>query len=141
MSASSCVWAVGKGGRGSLGGESGELGQHSRIQRVGLGEPGGHLAEGAGAIGMHPAQRQAELLRHAHQRALIAAGRFADHVGARRPGALERGGDRRLLIGDAQGAPARVRDVDPLFRHIDSDKKRLGNEALVRRRGCTTTGN
>jgi hypothetical protein len=47
-----------------VGDEGGEAGEHSGIDRIGLGEPGGGPSESAGAIGMHAAKRQAEVGRH-----------------------------------------------------------------------------
>ena len=80
------LWGWRRPGR-LIGDEGGETGEHSSIDRIGLGEPRRSLCESAGAIGMHAAKRQAEAGRHQHQGALIAASRLADHgAAALRPG-------------------------------------------------------
>jgi hypothetical protein len=69
---------------------------------------------------MHAAKRQAELGRHQHQGALIAASRFADHgAAALRPGSSQSFGDGGDRVGDPQGAARRIGDVEPILRNID----------------------
>jgi hypothetical protein len=100
-----CLCARQRNGR-LIGDKGGEAGEHLGIEFIGLGEPGGCLSESAGAIGVDGAQRQAELGRHPHQGALIAAGCFADYGDAvLHPGLPEDRGDCRGLIGDTQAAP------------------------------------
>jgi hypothetical protein len=105
-----------------IGDEGGETGEHSSIDRIGLGEPRRGLSESAGAIGMHATKGQAELGRDPHQGALIAAGRFADHgAAALRPGSAQgfgNGGDR---VGDPHGAARIIGDVEPILRNIDAN--------------------
>jgi hypothetical protein len=71
---------------------------------------------------MHAAKRQAELGRHPHQGALIAASRFADHgAAALRPGSAQGLGDGGDGVDDPQGAARRIGDVEPILRNIDPD--------------------
>jgi hypothetical protein len=99
-----------------VGDEGGETGEHSSIDRIGLGELGRSLCESAGAIGMHAAKRQAELGRDLHQGALIAASRFADHgAAALRPGSAQGFGNGGGRVGDPQGATRRIGDVEPIL--------------------------
>jgi hypothetical protein len=73
---------------------------------------------------MHAAKRQAELGRHQHQRALIAASRFADHgAAALRPGSGQSFGDGADRVGDPQGAARGIGDVEPILRDVDADAK------------------
>jgi hypothetical protein len=135
--------------------EGGEFGQRSRVQRVGSGKPPGRLAKGAGAVGVDPAQRRADFPGHAHQHALIAAGRLADHIGAVRPRTEQGGFQRSIFILHPPLAAIGVGEIDPVLRNVHADKsrngqervwrklkrkrnKRLGDEALAGRRGRNT---
>jgi hypothetical protein len=78
------------------------------------------------------AKRQAELGRHPHQGALIAASRFADHgAAALRPGPSQNFGDGGDRVGDPQGAARRIGDVEPILRNIDADAQGACNSGKI----------
>jgi len=56
----------------------GELGQHPNVDRVGLGQPNGRLAEGASLLQINHSHRQSHGLQRAGQRRLVPTGGFYD---------------------------------------------------------------
>jgi hypothetical protein len=75
---------------------------------------------------MDPAQRQGAFGGDPQQRALASARRFAHHVGAHAPVALQGRRQRRRVVGHTLLAPGAIGDIHPAFRDVEADKKRLG---------------
>jgi hypothetical protein len=102
----------------------GVVGQHPRVQRVGLGELADGQGEVADAARLDDAGRQAGLAQGDGQRPLQAGGRLQDDQPRRvGPEPIDQGGDalRRVRVAGEVAAGAR-RDIEPILRDVDAEE-------------------